>query len=191
MKGSTGVAFALLSDRAAVHGSPSGGARFQAGLHLRRNTQLSLYNSLIAAFPIGLIIENDKNSTTQTWATEGKLNVKNCIIAGAIKNFQDAQNSDPVINPNDAGTFANTYFTAAANGNRIIANIAGLGLSGNPLTLTALNAFPQSGSPLLTGATTLSGFDAANYIGAFGPSETAANNWATGWTNFDPQNTDY
>src|SRR5690606_20479164 len=25
-------------------------------------------------------------------------------------------------------------------------------------------------------------FDAVTYIGAFGPSETAANNWASGWT---------
>jgi len=29
------------------------------------------------------------------------------------------------------------------------------------------------------------------YIGAFGPTETAANNWTTGWTNMDPQNTVY
>jgi hypothetical protein len=29
------------------------------------------------------------------------------------------------------------------------------------------------------------------HSGAFGPTETAANNWTTGWTNMDPQNTVY
>ena len=36
-----------------------------------------------------------------------------------------------------------------------------------------------------------SGFEQVAYIGAFGPTETAANNWTTGWTNMDPQNTVY
>ena len=51
---------------------------------------------------------------------------------------------------------------------------------------------PQTGSPLLTGAsftdTLLSGwFAQVSYIGAF----AANDNWLTGWTCFDPQNMDY
>lgn len=37
----------------------------------------------------------------------------------------------------------------------------------------------------------VSGFDKVDYIGAFGPNETAAANWTSGWCNFDPQNTVY
>ncbi|MDR2653601.1 MAG: hypothetical protein LBC68_15085 [Prevotellaceae bacterium] len=174
-------------------------ARFQSGLHLRRNTQLSIFNSLIAAFPIGLIIENDKGSTTQTWATEGKLNVTNCVIAGSIQNFQDKQywtggtQFDPAAS---SGTFAQDYFNRTGGGNRTLSAISDLKLSGNPLTLTNPVVFPNSDSPLVSGydwtnPKVSSGFDKVNYIGAFGASETATSNWTTGWCNFDPQNTAY
>ena len=48
---------ASYTEQAGAEGSPVD-ARFQAALHLRRNTQLSIYNSLIAAFPVGLIRAN-------------------------------------------------------------------------------------------------------------------------------------
>lgn len=187
------------TDQAATGGSPSGGARFQAGLHLRRNTQLSIFNSLVAAFPIGLIIENDKSSATQAGATAGDLNVASCVIAGTVKPFQDKQywTNSTVYSPDAAdSSFTPSYFRTAALGNRLFATISDLQLSGNPLTLTSPLAFPQSGSPLATGATwtnakVASGFDKVTYIGAFGPTETSTTSWASGWTNFDPQNTEY
>jgi hypothetical protein len=188
---------AAYSNSEVTEGSPSGGPRFQAGLHLRRNTQLSIFNSLVAAFPIGMIIENDKGSTTQTWATEGKLNVANCVIAGAVQDFQDKQYwvENTQFDP-EPGAFTQNYFNRSGGGNRTFAALAELKLSGNPLTLTNPVVFPASDSPLATGATwtnakVSSGFDKVNYIGAFAPSETVANNWTTGWCNFDPQNTVY
>lgn len=188
---------AAYTDQAGIEGSPVD-ARFQAALHLRRNTQLSIYNSVIAAFPIGMIIENDKGSTTQQWATDGKLNVTNCVMAGMVKKFQDKQfwaNSSQ-LNPEDAGTFADTYFNRANGGNKSFATLADLKLAGNPLSLTSPVMIPASDSPLATGAAwtdakVSSGFDKVSYIGAFAPTETAANNWMTGWCNFDPQNTVY
>ncbi|MDR1683550.1 MAG: hypothetical protein LBS25_09255, partial [Candidatus Symbiothrix sp.] len=174
-------------------------ARFQAGLHLRRNTQLSIFNSLIAAFPIGLIIENDKGSNTQGNASNGDLNVSNCVIAGSVKNFQDKQvwaSGSQFNNAADADAFVKPYFERTGGNNRTFATLAELKLGSNPLNLTALDIFPKSDSPLATGAAwtnakVVSGFDKPNYIGAFGPTETASNNWTSGWTNFDPQNTVY
>jgi hypothetical protein len=54
------------------------------------------------------------------------------------------------------------------------------------------NYMPLAGSPLLTAATftdnlLTSFFTKVSYIGAF----AANDNWMTGWTNFDPNNTDY
>jgi len=174
--------------------------RFQAGLHLRRNTKMSIFNSLIAAFPIGIIIENDKGSATQTNAENGDLNVTNCILAGCVKNFQDKQywSGGTVYDPDVAAedTWGYGYFTRTNGNNRIFATLAELKLGSNPLNLNGSGLFPQSDSPLATGADwsnpkVSSGFDKVNYIGAFSPSETASNNWMTGWTNFDPQNTVY
>ena len=188
---------ASYTEQAGAEGSPVD-ARFQAALHLRRNTQLSIYNSLIAAFPVGLIIENDKGSTTQDWAEQGKLNVTNCVMAGMVKNYQDAQywKDGSQFDDEDAGSFADGYFNRAEGGNRVFAALSDLGLSGNPLSLSAPVVFPGSDSPLASGAAwteekVASGFDKVDYIGAFGPNETAAANWTSGWCNFDPQNTVY
>ena len=50
---------------------------------------------------------------------------------------------------------------------------------------------PQSGSPLLNAAaftaSALNGFEPVAYVGAF----DGSNDWTKGWTNCDPQNTDY
>ena len=51
---------------------------------------------------------------------------------------------------------------------------------------------PDADSPVLTAASfndaLLScGFEKVEYIGAFGTDD----NWLDGWTNFDPNNTDY
>lgn len=189
---------AAYTEQGGINGSAVD-ARFQAGLHLRRNTKLSIFNSLIASFPIGLIIENDKGSNTQGNATAGDLNVTNCVIAGTIKNFQDKQvwaNQSPFDNSATSDAFVKDYFERTNGNNRTFTTLAELKLGSNPLNLTGLDVFPKSDSPLASGAAWTntkisSGFDKVNYIGAFSPNETASNNWTTGWTNFDPQNTAY
>lgn len=188
---------AAYTNEAGMSGSPVD-ARFQAALHLRRNTQLSIFNSVIAAYPIGLIIENDKGSTTQQWATDGKLNVTNCVMAGMVKNYQDKQywKSSSQFDDTDAGAFAGGYFTRAGGGNRAYTALADLKLPGNVFNFTSPGVFPAGDSPLASGAAwsdakVASGFEKVTYIGAFGPNETAADNWTTGWCNFDPQNTEY
>lgn len=185
------------TNEAGVNGSSSD-ARFQAALHLRRNTHLSIFNSLLAAFPIGVIIENDKGSATQTAATDGLLNVSNCIMAGMIKNFQDAQawKDGSQLNDSDPGSFADSYFQRDGGGNRILTALSHLKLNGNPLNLTAPIAVPNADSPLANGAQwtntkVAAGFDKVTYIGAFAATESTTNNWTTTWCNFDPQNTVY
>ena len=174
--------------------------RFQAGLHLRRNTKLNIFNSVIAGWPIGVIIENSGRGDAQGNAERGELNVTNCVLAGCVKNFQDAQywagSPLTVYNNEDHGDFGEPYFTRSNGKNRIFATLAELKLGNNPLNLNGSGFFPQSDSPLASGAewshpSVSTWFDKVSYIGAFSPTETASNNWMTGWTNFDPQNTEY
>ena len=178
-------------DQGRVHGSDPAGV-FQAGIQLRRNTRLNVFNSVIAGWPIGLIIENDKG-TAQTWASENRIRINQVVLAGMQRNFQDkAKNaSKPVVDPAIPDTFVSGYFNGRP-GNGTFPTIADLKVSAAPV------AIPAADSPLLNAAAWtddyVSGdfFDkTVTYIGAFGPTETATNNWTSGWANFDPQHTDY
>lgn len=188
-------------DESGVNGSqdPSK-VRFQAAMHLRRNTSISAFNSVFGAYPIGLIIENDKGSNTQGNATNGLLNISGTVFAGMVKNFQDAQywKDNTVYNPAaDADAFTKAYFSTEALLNKTYPSLDDLKLTGNPLDLTSpANMIPLSDSPLASGAVwtnslVASGFEKVSYRGAFAPTETKENNWMSGWTEFDPQNAQY
>jgi hypothetical protein len=174
-------------------------ARFQAALHLRRNTKASVFNSLIASYPIGLIVENSGRGDAQGNATRGDANVSGCIMAGCVINFQDRQvwanNSQYDASPT-RDTFTKAYFERTAGSNRAFPSFDDLKLSGKLANLATPAVIPLVGSPSATGTVwdspkVSTGFSKVDYIGAFAPSETPSDNWTVGWTDFDPQNTDW
>ncbi|MCU0339968.1 MAG: IPT/TIG domain-containing protein [Spirosomaceae bacterium] len=162
----------------------SGSGPYQSALHLRRNTANSVYNSLFVGYPEGLRLEG---TATGTWANAqvGRLQMKGVVIANT---------TTPV---RGAGAITNdqavAWFNDASRSNQIIttANLGTLLLNSTQFTLTNPGLLPQMGSPLLMGAvwddkTPASAFERVNFRGAFGTT-----NWAAGWANFDPNNTDY
>lgn len=166
--------------------------KFQAAMQIRRNSRLNCVNSLAIGYPIGLILDNQKGDT-QGAATNGLLKLQNIWLAGmdvtgtdANKLYSDVlvtgydEKSKPITDASQP-SFSSTFFLAQ-NGNRAITDWS---------TLVEADGYtPLANSPLLT-APTFTGLDnwfiTANYIGAFGAGEK----WTAGWTNFDPQNTDY
>ena len=57
--------------------NPKNGSKlgqFQSAMQVRRNSHLNCFNSVAMGFPVGLIVENDKGSQTQTAASEGSDN---------------------------------------------------------------------------------------------------------------------
>lgn len=189
------------TDQGSQAGSTMGA--FQTGVQIRRSSQCNLFNSVIAGFPIGLIIENDKTgANTQESASAGNLNISGCVIAATRRAFQNKalnpKNREDVVSLAISDDFVKGYWETTALANLApFAAIADLKLAGNPQNLTAPNMIPQNASPLATGAVWThanvnnSFFTKTAYRGAFGPTETAANNWMTNWTNFNPQNTVY
>lgn len=172
--------------------NPNNGSKvgiFQAAMQIRRNSRLNCFNSVAIGFPVGLIVENDKGSTTQTWATEGKLKLQNLYFAGMDVIGSDANKSLA------EGEFSKGFFLKEENNNKYYDAIADLKLN-QPNSLQANpNYGPSAGSPLLnaasfTDALLQSGFDKVNYAGAF-KSDSDTDNWMKDWTNFDPQNADY
>lgn len=156
--------------------------RFQSCMQIRRNSHLSCFNSVCVGWPIGVIIENDKGSQTQTAASNGQLKLHNIWFADMTVTGSDANKSYV-----DNGSFSSTFFTKADNNNKVV------GKSDASSWFASWGGYiPATNSPLLKGADftdamVSSGFTKVDYIGAFSLGDT----WATGWTNFDPQNTAY
>ncbi|GAB3572965.1 hypothetical protein GCM10027578_33380 [Spirosoma luteolum] len=168
-----------------------GSGAYRAAMHLRRNTAISIFNSVMAGFPEGLRLEGTADGTLAN-INNGSLELQGIVLANS-----EIPNSTTVVRGiGDVTTAAaQAYFNTAARKNQIIpsSSIASLLLNASTFNLTTPNFLPQSGSPLLVATNAITGgkigdsfFTAAPYIGAFN-----TENWLAGWTNFDPQNTNY
>lgn len=152
---------------------PAGGNKFGVAALLRRNTALSLYNVVLAGWPKGLNID----AASLPNYTGGALKVEGTVLAGMPSGLEFVT----------SGTDA--VFNQPANKNVVLATSSELQINANAFTLPTPNMLPTSGSPLLDAgraAALPTGFETAPFRGAFGTT-----NWTAGWTNWDPQNTDY
>lgn len=55
--------------------------KFQAAMHIRRNSRLNCYNSLALGWPVGLILDNEKGDT-QGAVTKKLMRLNNNVFAG-------------------------------------------------------------------------------------------------------------
>lgn len=195
---------------------PNNGSRlgqYQAGVQVRRNSRLSLQNAVIAGYPVGVIIENDKLAGTQENATSTGSTFKNVFLAGyqdnaadtkfdnktaqsfgilgsdINKKWQDSRSSDGKTFTEGQKSFSHEYLLAAGRGNQFYASIDDLMLNQPNSLLSNPNYGPKSGSPLLSVAAA-DGFTDSGFAGAF-KSDAEADNWMAGWTSFTPQTTVY
>jgi hypothetical protein len=155
-------------------------SQYGSAAHLRRNTALSVYNSLFSGYKTGLLIDGTAMDANMQGST---FKFSNNIIAGL-------NSADTVkVAGSASADITKTWFTAGNN--RVIADNSVLSIS-NAFAQTGTPGFiPAANSPLMNGAylnlSTLSSFfENTNYIGAFSTSD-----WTAGWTNWDPQNTQY
>lgn len=176
----------------------SGLGKFQSAMQIRRDSRLSCFNSVAIGWPIGLILDNEKGDT-QSAATSGLLKLQNIWFIGMDAVGSDANKvyGDYLVTGYDENkkaitdasqpSFSSSFFLSQT-GNKAYTKSEAAGW------FNASAAYmPASGSPLLSAASfsdsflSDSWFDKVAYIGAVSP----ADNWLSGWTNFDPQNTAY
>lgn len=166
--------------------------KFQAAMQIRRSSRLNCFNTVAVGFPIGLILDNQKGDT-QGAAKAGNLKLQNVWFAGmdvagsdANKVYEDVlvtgydASSKPIIDATKK-SFSSTWFLAQT-GNKVYPAITDLLLTNGYM--------PAAGSPVLNAASFAnlgSWFQKVSYIGAF----NSGDSWLDGWTNFDPQQTDY
>lgn len=206
----------ILNPSAAVY-SP----QYTAGAHIRRNSAESIMNSVFMGFPTNILIDgaptatnianNDarfKNnivagSLTGSNSTSGQRSIMYVGPTGGAGSLtvNNVMSSDS----SAWGTATGPLSWLKSNNRRYLLadNVQLL----NPFNLTSPSFLPRTGSPIVTvspAATPVTPasftdskvsdtfFTQVNYIGAFAdPNAAGATNWLSGWTNFDPQNTDY
>ncbi len=174
--------------------------KFQSAMQIRRASKLNCVNSIAMDWPIGLILDGEKGNTVEE-AQAGNIKLQNVWFANmdAVGTDANKEYSD-ILCTYVAGTdgkraiqrdstkqsYSHTFFLAQ-QGNKYFADKSQLMLAaGKGITVPFM---PEAGSPVFGAASFagLSGFTTVNYIGAFSNNDS----WLDGWTNFDPQNTDY
>ncbi|MEY4903298.1 MAG: hypothetical protein RLZZ292_1113 [Bacteroidota bacterium] len=150
---------------------------FKRGMHLRRSTELDIFNTVITGFPVGLRLES--TNSENNYLTDNKLELKGLLLAGMAKSVDSTSTNSPAVK---------VKFTSDAAVN-ILPNVADAGIP----NFDEINPFlPSVGSPALTGSDFTSAklndpfFEKTTYRGAFGTAD-----WTKCWCEFDPQNANY
>lgn len=157
---------------------------FQNALQVRRNSSISVFNSVFTGFPIGLFIDATKGTPTDNNIVNSKLSFENNILAGNTTPLKFG----PSTSSPTSYTLANltTWFNTGANS--ILTYTADVKLTNAWAPAgTTPNFSPAAGSPLLTGGlftnSKLTGwFTPVTFRGAV---KDANDTWYAGWTNFN------
>jgi hypothetical protein len=174
----------------ALVGNLPPGNKFQYSALLRRSTRLSLYNAVIAGYPWGLRV---RDINTISFATSDTLQIRNTSIAASQRPSGSSTVHDSSQWPGIAAWFNTAGFNNIGSAPR---NPSAIGFT-DMSQLNSPNPVPASGSELIGSASfanprlTDTFFVNVTYRGAFDPAQTIDGQWTAGWTNFDPQNTDY
>ena len=140
------------------------GGKYQAAMHLRRNSSLNVYNSVFTGWPYGLRATDKKGQ-----ANDG-IAIENVIFAGMWKNFYE----DEKVSEN--------FFNRAGN-NTVLENTQQIIAKDGDYSSVVVDAVKGADFSKLAD----SFFEKVTYKGAF----DGTNDWTEGWTNWDPQNTVY
>jgi len=172
---------------------------YRRGVHIRRNSAISLFNSVVTGYRAGVLVDG---TLTEAALTDGSSVFANNVFADI-----NSGSTTSYYSVNTGSTFdANAYFNAAARANQTFTTVGALGMnadnfsiSGNCGNAACAPTFGLPSASILnngalftdakltgTGSGVNGAFTAVNYRGAFG-----STNWAAGWTNFAPQITCY
>jgi hypothetical protein len=163
--------------------SNNGNSLFVWGAQIRRNSSLSLFNSIIMGYPTGLYIDATTGTPTDN-NIPASLLVQNNIIAGCPNPilYSLGSNTNVPTTPNTTASIT-TWYNTPAYGNSILANNTDVGLTA-PFNYTAPDFNPTSSSVAASGASfsnaKLSGLTSVSYKGACAVGDT----WWKLWTRF-------
>lgn len=164
-----------------------GNSLFLAGAQIRRNSSISIFNSVIMGYPTGILIDASKGTPTDNNIAAGTLQIQNTIVAGcATPLLYTPSTTAPTTWKPESAT---EWFNSTDYNNSILATNDDVMLTA-PFNYSAPNFTPKDGSPLLSGASfsntklTNAFFTPVTYRGAVGASGEDAT-WWQGWSKLD------
>ncbi len=162
----------------------TGNGLFVWGVQIRRNSSMSLFNSIVMGYPNSLYIDATKGVPTDN-NIPASLSVQNTIIAGCTNPvlYSISGNTNAPLTPNTTASIT-AWFNSAAYGNSILTNNSDVGLTA-AFNYTNPDFNPTAGSVALAGAAfthskLVTGFTAVSYKGACSANDT----WWKTWTKF-------
>ncbi|MFT3846698.1 MAG: hypothetical protein QM725_16685 [Lacibacter sp.] len=169
-----------------------GNALFRGAAHIRRNTGISIYNSIIMGWPRGIEIDGTTGTSTILNVEDSTIRFRNNTLAGNTVNTRFTGGTGATIT-NDAG-FA-TWFTNSFYNNDLLTNASDAKLI-QPFNYSSPDPTPFAGSngnqKILTGGgftdskfTGDTFFDkTVTFRGGIAPAGELAT-WWKGWTKFN------
>jgi hypothetical protein len=162
-----------------------GSSNYLAGAQIRRNSSISIFNSIIMGWPTGILIDAKDGEPTDK-NIPARLLIQNTIVAGSVKSVDYTVSSSAPTGWTAADAL--NWFNTAAYANTIYATNDEVKLTA-PFNYASPDVTPQAGSPALTGGTfsnakVASGFTQVTFRGAVGASGTEHGDWWKGWTAF-------
>ncbi len=163
----------------------TGNNLFVWGAQIRRNSSMSIFNSIILGYPNGLYIDATKGVPTDN-NIPGSLFVQNTIIAGCPTPvlYNLGTNANVPLTPNTTATIT-SWFNTASYGNSILTTSNEAGLIA-PFNYSAPDFNPAASSVAVSGAAfthpkLATGFTSVGYKGACSVGDT----WWKTWTRFN------
>jgi hypothetical protein len=160
-----------------------GNSNFKRGAHLRRNSSISIFNSIVMGWPTGLLVDASTGRPTDLNIASNAMVLANNIVAANNTRFAyTASTSAPT---GWVTTDLATYFSQTTSGNDVLNTVADVQLTAPFKYDNTVDFNPTTGSPALTGAAfthpkLASFFNAVTYRGAC----NSADAWWKSWTKF-------
>ena len=184
----------LIGPRATL--ANNGNSLYLAAAHIRRNTGVSIYNSVILGWPAGILVDARNGRAVESNILDSTIRFKNNTIAGCGNvNGTDVVSYSFIASTANASKWntdsVKAKFSNTAFSNTVLANVSDAKLIA-PFSYSAPDFLPFGGSngyqPILTGASftdpaLTSGFNVVKFRGACDAAGVDAF-WWKGWTRF-------
>ncbi|MEP6612787.1 MAG: hypothetical protein ABJA76_12905 [Mucilaginibacter sp.] len=163
-------------------------ANYTHAAQIRRNSALSVYNSVFAGYVEGVYIDDSKVATAKATSSNflaGRLGFANNIIYGSNKKGTEVKGENKDLF--EATLRATNTFNAALYADALVTDpfkySSDFANAGTPNFTVKAGSVAETGA-VFAGVAKLNNsfFDVVTYRGAFGSTD-----WTAGWANFNPQ----